>query len=362
MATRQGLDASITNRLGADHQEIFFAVKAEFDTSTIAVWSGQGDITISSLEYSGAGSLLGISDVTENSEMQSNGITISLSGMDSTVLNYALSETYQNRPITLLMGYIMGGANESAGELVLFRGRMTSLSIADTPDGATVTIQAENRLADLNRPSHYRYTKESQNFLYPNDVGLNRIASLQDKEIVWGKKSVVDTRGSQLDTGDAGYCFSLDMLIALRDGSYKLAEDMIVGDRVKSINSNELISCEAEGFMDDKCTDLLSSAFVDYAEVIRADIVSVPNYYLIDGKVKVTGYHPFVVLRDNVWAWVRAVDIKSGDVLVDDNLNPHTITTNEFINEETNVMKLSVDNVHNYFGGVDGLMLGGHNK
>ena len=362
MATRQGLDASITNRLGADHQQLFFAVKAEFDTSTIAVWSGQGDITIDSLAYSGAGSLLGISDVTENSEMQSNGISISLSGMDSTVLTYALSETYQNRPITLLMGYIMGGANESAGELVLFRGRMTALSIGDTPDGATVTIQAENRLADLNRPSHYRYTKESQNFLYPNDVGLNRIASLQDKEVVWGKKSVIDTTTSQLNTGSSGYCFSIDMLIALADGSYKIAKDMMIGDRVLAINSAQLITSDAEGFMDDKCSDLLSSSFVDYAEVTRADIVSVPSYYLIDGKVKVTGYHPFVVLRDNVWAWVRTADIKSGDVLVDDNLKPYTITTNEFINEETNVMKLSVDNVHNYFGGVEGLMLGGHNK
>ena len=258
----------------------------------------------------------------------------------------------------------MGGANESAGELVLFRGRMITLSIADTPDGATVTIQAENRLADLNRPSHYRYTKESQNFLYPNDVGLNRIASLQDKEIVWGKKTDINGSKTILDLEHAGQdrCFSIDMQIALADGSYKTAKDMVIGDSVLSINSAELITSDAKGFMNDKCTDLLSSSFVDYGQVTRADIVSVPNYYLIDGKVKVTGYHPFLVLRDNVWSWVRTADMKSGDVLVDDNLNPYTIKTNLLINEEINVMKLSVDNVHNYFGGAEGLMLGGHNK
>ena len=189
MATRQGLDTNITNRLGADHQEIFFAIKAEFDTSTIALWSGLEDLTIDGLDYIGAGSLMTISDVEESTELKSSGITIVISGMDSTVLTYALEEHYQNRPITVFMGYTMGGANESAGTLTLFKGRMTTLAINDTPDGATITLDAENRLVDLSRPSHYRYTKESQNYLFPNDVGLNRVNLLQDKEIVWGKKS-----------------------------------------------------------------------------------------------------------------------------------------------------------------------------
>ena len=92
MATRQGLDSNITNRLGADHQELFFAVKAEFDTSTIALWSGLDDLTIDGLDYTGAGSLMSISDVEESTELKSSGITIVISGMDSTVLAYALDE------------------------------------------------------------------------------------------------------------------------------------------------------------------------------------------------------------------------------------------------------------------------------
>lgn len=204
MATRQGLDSNITNRLGADHQEIFFAIKAEFDTSTIALWSGLEDLTIDGLDYIGAGSLMTISDVEESTELKSSGITIVISGMDSTVLTYALEEHYQNRPITVFMGYTMGGANESAGTLTLFKGRMTTLAINDTPDGATITLDAENRLVDLSRPSHYRYTKESQNYLFPNDVGLNRVSLLQDKEIVWGKKSDAVGGGGNSGGDDSG--------------------------------------------------------------------------------------------------------------------------------------------------------------
>ena len=187
MATRQGLDSSITNRLGADEQALFFAVKAEFDTSDIRIWSGIDDLTISSETYTGAGTLLSVSNSEDNSELKSNGIVVALSGMDTTVVNYALTESYQNRPITIFMGYVMGGTNEVAGTLTLFKGRMTSLVINDTPDGATVTIDAENRLVDLDRPSNLRYTKESQNFLFSGDTGFNRVASIQDKQINWGK-------------------------------------------------------------------------------------------------------------------------------------------------------------------------------
>jgi hypothetical protein len=189
MATRQGLDASIVNRLGADEQALFFAIKAEFDTDDIRVWSGIDDLTINSETYTGAGTLLSVSNSEDNLELKSNGLVVSLSGMDTTVVNYALTENYQNRPITIFMGYVMGGTNEVAGTLTLFKGRMTSLVINDTPDGSTVTIDAENRLVDLDRPSNLRYTKESQNFLHSGDTGFNRVASLQDKQINWGKSS-----------------------------------------------------------------------------------------------------------------------------------------------------------------------------
>lgn len=143
MATRQGLDSSIVNRLGADEQALFFAVKAEFDTDDILVWSGIDDLVIGSDTYTGAGTLLSVSNSEDNLELKSNGLVVALSGMDTTVVNYALTENYQNRPITIFMGYVMGGTNEVAGTLTLFKGRMTSLVINDTPEGSTVTIDAE---------------------------------------------------------------------------------------------------------------------------------------------------------------------------------------------------------------------------
>ena len=189
MATRSGIDTAITSRLTDDHQIIATAVKAEFDTADIRVWSGLGDATISSETYTGAGTLLGISGNEDTAELSSTGTIVTLSGMDSTVLSYALSENYQNRPITIFLVFLMGGSNEVAGTMTMFKGRMTALSINDDPNGATVTINAENRLIDLNRPSHLRYTVESQKYILSSDTSFKYVQQLQDMDIVWGKSS-----------------------------------------------------------------------------------------------------------------------------------------------------------------------------
>ena len=195
MSSRTGLTTPITNRLVDDHQQLFFAVKAEFDTDDIRVWTGNDDITIDSETYTGAGSLLTISGVQEGREIKSEGLSIALSGMDSTVLSYALTENYQNRPITLFLGFLMGGGVEVAGVITLFKGRMVNLSVSDDTNGSVINLDAENRLLDLDRPSNLRYTAESQQFLFSGDTGFNRMQQLQDKQITWGQETDNVTSG-----------------------------------------------------------------------------------------------------------------------------------------------------------------------
>tara|TARA_Y100000114_G_C11759270_1_gene328608 strand:+ start:615 stop:1247 length:633 start_codon:yes stop_codon:yes gene_type:complete len=205
MATRPNVDSAITSRLGQDHQELFFAVKAEFDSDDILVWTGIDDLTINSETYTGAGTLLTISDVEDTLDMKATGINIALSGMDKDVLDAALTENYQNRDISVFMGFLMGGSNEVAGVLKIFAGRMVSLEIEDTIDGATVNVSCENRLIDLERPSNLRYTAESQQFIDSNDTGLNRVQQLQDKQLAWGQKSDNrHTRGAGINPEDEG--------------------------------------------------------------------------------------------------------------------------------------------------------------
>jgi hypothetical protein len=199
MATRPGIDANLITRLGADHQALFFAVKAEFDTDTIRVWTGAEDLTINSETYLGAGQLLTFGTVDEGTDLASTGLTIGLTGMDATILNLGLTEQYQNRPITFFLGYLSGETNNVAGTITLFKGRMTAMMINDDPvGGSTITVSAENRLVDLKRPSNLRYSKASQQYIDETDTGFNRVLSIQDMEINWGRP------GSSFSADDPG--------------------------------------------------------------------------------------------------------------------------------------------------------------
>ena len=205
MASRQGVDTSIQDRLGADHQFLFFAVRAQFDTETIRLWTGADSLLIDGESYEGAGTLLSVGDIEDTMEVKSTNLTVSLSGMDTTVMNLALSEDLQNRKIKLYMGYLMGGANESAGEIVMFSGRMTNVAISDDAEnGSTISIAAENRLVDLNRPSNLRYTNASQQIINSTDTGFKYVQAIQGKELLWGRPSNASTTGGGGNGDDDG--------------------------------------------------------------------------------------------------------------------------------------------------------------
>lgn len=189
MATRRGIDSSITDRFDDEHVFMFFAVKAEFDTADIQVHTSGGELTIDGGTYEGAGTLLNIGQIEDDADLSSSGVTVVLSGMTPDVLNYALTEHYQNRPITIYQGFLDAGGSNVAGKMIIFKGRMQNIRLSDDPDGtASVVVTAENRLIDLKRPSNLRYTKESQQFVSSGDTGFNRVQSLVDKKIVWGQK------------------------------------------------------------------------------------------------------------------------------------------------------------------------------
>lgn len=200
MSTRQ-IDTKTAIKLAEDQQNIVFAIKAEFDTDDILLNTSIGDLVIDGDTYEGAGQLLSISEIEDSNDLKSAGVTFAITGMDQQVLSYALTESYQNRPITLLMAFISGGTDQVSASMVLYKGRMVQMSISDDPNGASISLQTENRLMDLRRPSNYRYTKESQASLYAGDNSLNEVAKIQDMKINWGRgrNQFIDENGIGID-------------------------------------------------------------------------------------------------------------------------------------------------------------------
>ena len=93
----RGLTSGFLTELSASSLKPFLAMKAEFLEGDVRLWTGYGDISISSETYTGGGTLLGVSGVEETSEIKATGLNVSLSGVDSSILSIALTANYQNR-------------------------------------------------------------------------------------------------------------------------------------------------------------------------------------------------------------------------------------------------------------------------
>jgi len=167
-----------------DTVNLFVAAEFEFDSGAFRIWSGYGEIVIDGKDYTGAGTLMSVGSMEESPDVSAKGIDIVLSGLDESVISATLNEDYQNRIARVLIGTVDDGVYSA---YTMFSGRMDVMEIEDTGETVTVRISAENRLIDLERPRSSRYTSEDQKTYYPNDLGLDYVADLQEKQINWGR-------------------------------------------------------------------------------------------------------------------------------------------------------------------------------
>ena len=170
-------------------------VQCAFDSGNLNLWSGIGDLTVDSVDYVGAGSLLSIGEIAETSELSANGITVTLSGVTSPLLSKARDEDYQGRELKVLLGAMDAANGVISDPVVVFSGFMDTMVINDGGETATIQVTVENRLIEFERTRVRRYTAEDQKIDYPNDKGLEFVAEMAEKEIIWGRNTVATGGG-----------------------------------------------------------------------------------------------------------------------------------------------------------------------
>lgn len=160
----------------------------EFETAggTSRAWTGYGTISWNGQSWTGLGHLLGVSAIEESGDVQANGVSISLSGVPAELVSIALAQVRQNKPVRIWLGALNASGGVIADPYLMFQGRFDTAAIEEGAETATITVQAENRLIDLERPRARRYTPDDQAIDYPGDKGLEYVASIQDLTLKWG--------------------------------------------------------------------------------------------------------------------------------------------------------------------------------
>lgn len=180
-----------------------------FDSGTLRLWTGYGNLVWGDNTYTGIGTLIGISAVQETQDIQARGIVVTLNGIPSTIISLALSERSRGRYFKLYLASVDSSryvATESSpGRVMLedgsgyvllenqlldtpyrfFSGLMDVMEFTDSGETADMRLSVENILITGQRAKISRYTAEDQRKRFPNDKGLEFINQLQDKEIVW---------------------------------------------------------------------------------------------------------------------------------------------------------------------------------
>ena len=178
---------------------------------------GTGTGTVSKV-YTGAGQLMGISGLTEVSDLSAQSATLTFIGIPSDIISMALQEPYQRRECKIYFGiassdWILqfgswddtgvwvdtsewndGPGDTDAGDLYyatseVFSGEMDTMDIQDSSDSSVIQLSVTSRLIKLDRANVRRYTSENHKSRYPADTFFDNVSKIQDMQIVWGRAS-----------------------------------------------------------------------------------------------------------------------------------------------------------------------------
>ena len=116
-----------------------------------------------------------------------SGVTLTLSGIKSSLISTALSAQYTNRNGAIYLGLFDSSRNIVSDVYTLFKGKMDVLNISEGPATTVIQLKIESRLIVFEKASNRMYTLEDQKVDFPTDIGFEFIPDLQDKEIIWGK-------------------------------------------------------------------------------------------------------------------------------------------------------------------------------
>ena len=171
--------------------EVHPVILAKINTSggDVLIWSGNGNLVYDSDTYIGVGTLGGVSQVEEKTDLTATGVTFTLSGIPSALISTALGQVQHGRTCQMFLALL----NTSTSAIIddpyeLFTGFTDVTILTEQHDTATISIQAENRLVDLERPRIRRYTDEDQKSGTGDsaDVGFEFVQALQDKVVLFG--------------------------------------------------------------------------------------------------------------------------------------------------------------------------------
>lgn len=164
-------------------------VKIEFTTTTLYLSSRRKDVSWNSQVWLGNGFLRGFEGLNEAKDQVSTSLGIILGGYDAALLSLVLANTSQSLGCEVYFGMINSSDTLIADPYLIYPGDFDSAEINESAEDATITMRYENDLTKARRLNVFRFTHQSQQALFPGDLGFQYVSQTADWKGFWGKLS-----------------------------------------------------------------------------------------------------------------------------------------------------------------------------
>ena len=180
------LTSGVQTAIEATQVQPFLLFEGLFSSGYVRMWSGYGDIVWDARTWIGVGNLMGISAVQETSEIQANGITVTMNGIPSELISLALQESEQGKSGKVYLGFL-DESGVIADPTMIFEGKLDIPAIQEEGDTSTISITYESRLINLQRSRESRFTNEEQQREYDGDLGCEFVPAMKEVTLTWGR-------------------------------------------------------------------------------------------------------------------------------------------------------------------------------
>lgn len=201
----RGMTAGMLTELAKDVNRPIHLVEIEWPTLTVRLTDAAVNLTWNSQTWL-ASQYLGFSGLEESADLIIPRCTITLSGVDQSVVSLLLQDSYFNRPARLRKGFITDALQVVVDPKILVDGRLDRPIITTNPDDGTcvASIDIVSRLAAFETGTGRHTNNEDQQKFFPGDLGFQYVSSEAEQILNWGqvRKPTEDAvRGNGLRAG-----------------------------------------------------------------------------------------------------------------------------------------------------------------
>lgn len=171
--------------LDAGHVRALVFVEMDFPSDFLRVNNSGITVEWNGYSWLGVGQLGSIDVISEGIDLAARGLSFRITGVPQANVSVALGQHYQGRACKVWYAPLDENHAPLSDPALIFHGRMDVMDV-ELGETATITVTAESRLADWDRPRIRRFNHEDQQIDYPGDKGFEFVPQMAEKELRWG--------------------------------------------------------------------------------------------------------------------------------------------------------------------------------